>query len=214
MIDNNSDTFIIRDMETLRVVADAMRSQIMELLVQSPQTVRQVAEKLGDSPNKLYYHFNLLEKHGLIEVSETRMVTNMMEKVYKASARHIDCEPSLVTFSTEEGKNAVKTYITPIIDTTREDLLRSLQARDYQLEHGASENPRRMLVFRQVCHIPDDRILEFSKRLEDMYNEFLGAGDNAPTPTSPNYAMMIAFYPSYYFEAVKSEKPSETDNTK
>ena len=214
MIDNNSDTFIIRDMETLRVVADAMRSQIMELLVQTPQTVRQVAEKLGDSPNKLYYHFNLLEKHGLIEVSETRMVTNMMEKVYKASARHIDCEPSLVTFSTEEGKTAVKTYITPIIDTTREDLLRSLQARDYQLEHGASETPRRMLVFRQVSHIPDNRILEFSKRLEELYNEFIAAGDDSPAPTSPNYAMMIAFYPSYYYESTKPEENSETNKGK
>ncbi len=214
MIDNNSDTFIIRDMETLRVVADPMRSQIMELLVQVPQTVRQVAEKLGDSPNKLYYHFNLLEKHGLIEVSETRMVTNMMEKVYKASARHIDAEPSLVTFSTEEGKTAVKTYITPIIDTTREDLLRSLQARDYQLEHGASENPRRMLICREVCHIPDDRIMEFSKRLEALYNEFVSSGDNAPSPNSPNYAMMIAFYPSYYYESAKSEDTSETDKGK
>ena len=60
-------TFIIEDRETLKVMADPLRSQILEIVIDSPHTIRQTAAKLGLSASKLYYHFNLLEKHGLVE---------------------------------------------------------------------------------------------------------------------------------------------------
>ena len=79
-------TFTISDLDTLRVVADPLRNQIVELLIMEPQTVKQIAERLGLAPSKLYYHIGLLEKHGIIEVAETRMVANLQEKDYRAVA--------------------------------------------------------------------------------------------------------------------------------
>jgi predicted ArsR family transcriptional regulator len=199
--DKPSDrTFIIRDMETLKVVADTLRSQILELLLQKPQTVGQAAEKLGASPNKLYYHFNLLEKHGLIEVAETHMVANIIEKVYRAAARYIDVEPSLLSFSTEAGKEAMQTFISPVIDTTREDLVRSLQARQFQLEQGAAEHPRQIVISREVSHLPEDRLDEFVQRVKSLIDDFCEADSGAPTADSPSHALAIAFYPTFYFE--------------
>ena len=52
--------YLIQDLEALRVIADPLRAQIINLLVTEPQTVRQVAEKLRVTPSKLYYHFSLL----------------------------------------------------------------------------------------------------------------------------------------------------------
>ena len=49
--------FVINDLETLKVVADPVRNQIMEVLEKKPQNVKEVAEKLGLAPSKLYYHF-------------------------------------------------------------------------------------------------------------------------------------------------------------
>ena len=54
--------FHIADLETLRAIADPLRVQIMELLEGGQAlTVKQVAEKLGLAPSKLYYHFGALE---------------------------------------------------------------------------------------------------------------------------------------------------------
>jgi len=95
------ETFVIRDRDTLKVVADPLRIQILETMVGEPQTVKQVAGKLGLAPSKLYYHFGLLEKHGLIEVVETRAVANMTEKLYQATASDLRMEDGLLTVATD-----------------------------------------------------------------------------------------------------------------
>ena len=63
-----------------------MRTQILETLALTPMTVKQVAKRLGTATSRLYYHFNQLEAYGLIVVSETRMVANMMEQPLQIAA--------------------------------------------------------------------------------------------------------------------------------
>lgn len=205
MSDNSTEPYIIRDLETLRVVADPLRSQILDLLIQEPQTVKQVADKLGDSPNKLYYHFSLLEKQHLIEISETRMVANMLEKVYRAIARHIDIDPSLISFTNEEGRVAMHAFVTPVIDATRQDLVRSLQARQIQIESGAVQHPRPIFIAREVSHLSDERMVEFSERLQALVNEFVKTGEGVPTSEAPSYALTVAFYPSFYYDSANGD---------
>jgi DNA-binding transcriptional ArsR family regulator len=195
-------TFVIKDMETLRVIADPLRPQILELLVHDAQTVKQVAEKLGLAPGKLYYHFSLLEKHGLIEVAETRQVANMIEKLYRATASEIDLEPSLLSFSTDQGKESIHTLLTSALDSTREDLQRSLQARAYNLERGAKPKPRKAFVKRGLSRIPDEVADEFSERLLALIDEFESLDKPMKTEGEAlqSYALTLAFYPSYFYQ--------------
>jgi DNA-binding transcriptional ArsR family regulator len=194
--------FMIKDLETLRVIADPLRPQILELLVHDAQTVKQVAEKLGLAPGKLYYHFRLLEKHGLIEVAETRQVANMIEKLYRATASEIDLEPSLLSFSTDQGKESIHTLLTSALDSTREDLQRSLQARAYNLERGAKPRPRKAFVKRGLSRIPDELADEFSERLLALIDEFESLDDppRAEGEALQSYALTVAFYPSYFYQ--------------
>ena len=46
--------FHIADLETLRAISDPLRVQVLELLESQALTVKQVAEKLGLAPSKLY----------------------------------------------------------------------------------------------------------------------------------------------------------------
>jgi DNA-binding transcriptional ArsR family regulator len=194
--------FMIKDLETLRVIADPLRPQILELLVHDAQTVKQVAEKLGLAPGKLYYHFSLLEKHGLIEVAETRQVANMIEKLYRATASEIDLEPSLLSFSTDQGKESIHTLLTSALDSTREDLQRSLQARAYNLERGAKPRPRKAFVKRGLSRIPDELADEFSERLLALIDEFESLDDppRGEGEALQSYALTVAFYPSYFYQ--------------
>lgn len=191
--------FHVSDLETLRALADPLRVQIMELLDGKTLTVKQVAEKLGLAPSKLYYHFGALEKLGMIEVAETRMVANMLEKTYKSVADILDVDPALFQFSKEGDNEPINIMLASTIDATREDLLRSMQARQFQLEQGADETPRHIIINRVVSSVSEKRIAEFQDRLFNLIQEF-EAEDASSKPKDQPYALTVAFYPSFYFD--------------
>ncbi|MBK8782897.1 MAG: helix-turn-helix transcriptional regulator [Anaerolineales bacterium] len=189
----------VSDLETLRAIADPLRVQILELMEGQSLTVKQVAEKLGLAPSKLYYHFGALEKLGLIEVAETRMVANMQEKKFRSNADLLDVDPALFNFSKEGDNEPINILLASTIDATRDDLLRSLQARQFQLEQGADEQPRRLIINRVVSRVPEHRIEEFQKQLMKLLQEFEAEDQTSKSSDQP-YALSLAFYPSFYFD--------------
>lgn len=196
-------TYIIRDLETLKVIADPIRNQILDVLQYTPQNTKEVADKLGLAPSKLYYHFNMLEKIGLIEVVETRQISNLIEKYYKSVATYFLVDPALLNFESSEGKENMYTLVESAIDTTREDFLRSLQARSLQMEQGIDSKKRSVLLSRDLSHLRDEKAEEFLKKLSKLVEEFIDADSkNADDQT---YAMTVAMYPSFYFHDVKTE---------
>lgn len=199
--------FQIKDLETLRAMSDPLRVQIIELLIAQSLTVKQVAEKLGLAPSKLYYHFATLEKLGLIEVAETRMVANMVEKTYQSRADVVDVDPALFQFAKQGENEPFHMAINSVIDATREDIIRSLQARQFQLEQGAQEQPRRFIINRVVSRISEARVGEFQDRLIALMQEFEAENDTSARGAKLQpYALTVAFYPSFYFETPKKEK--------
>jgi DNA-binding transcriptional ArsR family regulator len=202
-----SKPFRISDLETLRAVSDPLRVQIVELLQDENLTVKQVAEKLGLAPSKLYYHFATLEKLGLIEVAETRMVANMVEKVFTSNADALDVDPALFRFAKEGDNEPFTMAIASVVDATREDIIRSLQARQFQLEQGAPEKSRRFIINRVISRIPEARIKQFQDRLVKLLEEFEKENDaTARGSRHQPYALTVAFYPSFYFETPGNEK--------
>ncbi|HAE59229.1 MAG TPA: hypothetical protein DCG54_06910 [Anaerolineae bacterium] len=206
--ENKSNHFHISDLETLRAVSDPLRVQILELLEGQALTVRQVAEKLGLAPSKLYYHFGALEKIGLLEVAETRMVANMLEKTFTSTASLLEVDPSLFNFSKEGQDEPLYILLASTIDATREDLLRSLQARRFQLGQGAQEQPRRLIINRLVSHVSETRIAEFQERLTRLLQEF-EAEDKASRSTDQLYALTVALYPSFHFDPPTEKETKE-----
>jgi len=206
--EKTSKHFHIKDLETLRAVSDPLRIQIVELLTNQNLTVKQVAEKLGLASSKLYYHFGALEKLGMIEVAETRMVSNMVEKVYQSNADQLDVDPSLLRFSKEGDNESFGILISSTIDATREDIIRSLQARQFQLDQGAAEQSRRFIINRVVSRISEERVAEFQKRLVQLIQEFESEDERASRKSNLQpYALTVALYPSFYFDkASKKEK--------
>ena len=196
--------FIINDLETLKVVADPVRNQILEVLEKKPQNVKEVAGKLGLAPSKLYYHFNMLEKVGLIKVVETRQIANLIEKYFHTTSSFIDIDPNLLNFSTVEGKENMFTMVSSTIDTTREDLLRSLQARALQLEQGEPGKLRSVTLSRHLSNLSDEKADEFHKRFNHLLDEFIDT--DTKNPEDQTFALTIALYPSFYFRDLSTEE--------
>jgi DNA-binding transcriptional ArsR family regulator len=209
------EVFEIEDLETLKTIADPLRTQILERLVDEPKTVKEVAADLGLTPSRLYYHVNLLEGHGLIRVVDQRLVGNLVEKVYRATAYKFKGVESLLSFDTREGKDMINTMFGNVLDATREDLLRSLEARTYALEMGAAEHPRAVTVNRQVYRLPESRAEELLERLIALMDDFADAavdeasdGEDEPTHA---YAFMAAFYPRFDYSEIEEMESSGSE---
>ena len=196
-------TFIIRDLETLKVIADPIRNQILEVLQFTPQNTKEVADKLGLAPSKLYYHFNMLEKNGLIKVVETRQISNLIEKYYLAVAIYFMVDSSLLNFESSEGKENMYTLVESAIDTTREDFMRSLHARSLQIEQGLAGRKRTVVLTRNLSNLSDEKADAFFKRMTELVEEFVDA--DTRDPNDQTYAITVAMYPSIYFRDLSKE---------
>lgn len=84
-------TLVIRDVQTLKVVADPFRQELLGL-IDGPCTVRELAERIGRPADRLYYHLSLLERHGLVKADEQRGA----QRRYRPAAEKVDIDPSIV----------------------------------------------------------------------------------------------------------------------
>ena len=192
-------TMKITDLDTLKVVSDPFRIQILETLVSEPQSVNQVAEKLGLSPSKLYYHVNMLEKHGLIQVVDTTLHGNIIEKHYWVTAYDIRLDESLCCFGAPEDQENVTAVMIVPIDATRQDIIRSIESRKFALDQGAEEHPRQALIYREVSNLSDEQANEFIKRFKTLTEEFEAASNQESGEDVQTHALTIAFYPSFHY---------------
>jgi DNA-binding transcriptional ArsR family regulator len=194
----NTNLFLIENRATLKAFFHPLRARIMEIVATQPLTVKAIAARLDTEPGKLYYHVNLLEKHGLLRVVETRQVANMTEKTYQAVSDQLDIAPALLATTTPKGKDALYGMITSTLDATRLDMLRSLQTRYRQLDNGAAQHSREVIINRDVRFITDARAAEFTERLKALLEEFVDAEVPPATPDAMHYGMALAFYPSFF----------------
>jgi DNA-binding transcriptional ArsR family regulator len=89
------DLKVIEDLATLRLLSDPLRLRLIEELGAQPTTVKALAKAMGMKPNRLYYHVNLLEQHGLVRVTQTRIVSGIVERTYALVARHFAVSEAL-----------------------------------------------------------------------------------------------------------------------
>jgi DNA-binding transcriptional ArsR family regulator len=191
---------MVKDLETLKILADPLRNQILEILAPEKLTVNQIAEKLGLAPSKLYYHINLLEKYGLIQEVDSIVKANIIEKIYWITAYECKMDENLCNFSTPVGQQSIITTMLTPIDTTREDIRRSLEARASALEQGAEEHPRQVVIYREVRNMSDQTADGFAERLKEVLEDFEKFEGDESGEETHNRALTLAFYPSFYYD--------------
>ncbi len=202
-----AELFMIKDLETARAIADPLRLQILEVLMPSPLTVKGMAEKLGLSASKLYYHVNTLEKHGLVQVVATQVIGNLIEKQYWVTAYNYSVEQEIYNFNVQEqdGQANIIANVLTTLDTVREDFARSIEARAYNLEHGAAPHPRKVITTREVCRIPEGAMAAFQARLHALVDEFKALDEPGNAGLQP-WAFTVLLYPAFYYQGSETEE--------
>jgi DNA-binding transcriptional ArsR family regulator len=201
-----AEEFIINDLDALKVVADPLRLQIIELIFDHAHTVKQIAKKLKLPPSKLYYHINLLEKHGLITIASTRIVSGIVEKSYQASAANIRVRKGLLSpgRAPSEEENGVGMLVTAILDDARQDILENAAAGLVDL--SGEEHPHSLRISRSTTRFTEEEALEFQQRLQDIVEEFRARREETVNIDEQGYAFVFAFYPT-----ARGSRPADTD---
>jgi DNA-binding transcriptional ArsR family regulator len=115
-------TLQITELGTLKLISDPLRARLVDLLRVAALTAKELAERLALGPKQLYYHLNLLERHGLIRVVQTRLVSGIVEKRYRATALLFLFDDEV--FSAQQS-DQLPEGIGLLFDTTRNQLARS-----------------------------------------------------------------------------------------
>lgn len=165
---------IIEDLETLKVLADPLRLRIRELLVQ-PSTVKQLAAELDLPATKLYYHVNLLEKHGLINVVDSRMVSGIVERVYQVAAYRVQVAPHLLTGS-DHGANSLEWSIRSVFDGARQALLDSLRSGAIDTSEASAVHRGAKVVSLQLT-LTEEQARALFARVDSLIDEFTQVSD-------------------------------------
>ena len=74
----------------IKALADPVRYQVYEHLVAAPRSPKQMAEILGTPSTRLYHHFAVLERAGLIARAGTRRTRGTIEQYFTAAVDRLD----------------------------------------------------------------------------------------------------------------------------
>jgi AcrR family transcriptional regulator len=192
-----AEQLTISTLEQLKVFADPLRQQIVETMCDASKTVKQVAAELGLAPTKLYYHFNLLEENGFLVVTDTRIVSGIIEKQYRTAAQGFRVSRSLLNPALNDG-HGLETLLDTMLGASQAEIIRNVQDGVIKVsEEAESEVPHlRMRLWRMLSTMTPDQAVEFYGRLEALIKEF---GEYSDSETSAEdeqaYRLLTVIYP-------------------
>ncbi len=198
---------VIADLELLKVIADPLRLRILELTVEHPRTVKQIAATLNIPVTKLYYHINTLEGSGLLRVAGTRLVSGILEKQYRAAAMSFRFDRSLLSPASAGHDQALEVMLKSMSDLAISDIDDVRQAIASGLIDFSEDAPAPHKVYsvRTLGRLTPQQVESFTQRLHDLVNEFCefgGIGTNIPA-----YSLSILFHPTQLSSPDEDETP-------
>lgn len=153
----------IESLEALAVLSDSQRHRVVTLLMEEPLTAKEIAARLRLGRTRLYYHLDLLERHGLIRVSDTRVVSGIVERTYRAVARTFRVDRKLL--SSQASELQITGAQAAIVDAVAHDL----RAR---LLPGTPAPADDVLVSRAFLQLNDTRRAQLRERLSALLDEY------------------------------------------
>lgn len=138
-----------------RALADPMRLRLLEYLWQAhPQSAKQLAERAGVRPDRLYYHLSQLEKAGLIEIAEYRPLPGgKVERMYR---------PTSVEPPGDEGSPLeLAQFLSAALEATQADITSNRLAKE------AGER-REIHLLRTTLRLSEDELSDLREEIDKL----------------------------------------------
>ncbi|MCQ4085254.1 helix-turn-helix domain-containing protein [Saccharibacillus sp. JS10] len=89
---DNQDNKILNTVEEIKIYSDPYRLRILKTFLDfgRPATVKEVADRMGEVPAKVYYHVKKLESIGLVTIDHTEVINGIVAKYYASYSGQIE----------------------------------------------------------------------------------------------------------------------------
>jgi hypothetical protein len=138
-----------------------------------------------------------MEKHGLIRVVDTRLVSGILEKRYQAAARLYRFDHHLLMPSSNTPGEGLDMMLSTMMDETKADIKKSVREGIITImEEDQPPNPNSLLISRIISRMTHEQAMAFYERLEALVAEFAELRRDPENAEEQVYALLISLYPS------------------
>ncbi|WBB77269.1 helix-turn-helix domain-containing protein [Micromonospora sp. WMMD882] len=177
------DVLYLEELTQAETLLKPQRVEVLRHLAE-PRTCTEVAARLEQTPQRVYYHVRQLVGAGLVEQVAERRVRGVNEGIYQAVARSYWLSPRLV------GRLGLRRARDELSLGRLLDLMEEVQADVAALDRGAPELPS--IGISGEIRVPPDRRAEFLRdlqgALQDLFTRYGGAEGDA-------FKLAVACYP-------------------
>jgi predicted ArsR family transcriptional regulator len=181
------DEAFITDPSQFEALTSALRMRILKLC-HEPSSVREIAERLDMPVTRLYYHVNLLDDAGFLQVVHTRKSGARTEKIYRVAGQTIRPGPEMLA-NIQDARAAAKAVTAIVIEPARAETEDALQKR-----FEGHEQP--IDLGRTMAFLAPAQIEELGSRLRDLVDEFMAGQQESDDPEARGYAFTYTLLPS------------------
>jgi DNA-binding transcriptional ArsR family regulator len=187
----------IDDLEALKIMSDPLRIRLVDLLRQAPATVKQLAAALEVAPRALYYHINLLERHGLIRVVATRLVSGIQEKTYRAIAYLFVYKDLSPVASSGGASQAQEVVLSSYFSSTLEEIRDSIRAGRIDLDQDAPAE-RALCSSWGLLRLTPEQVASLGARITALLEEYPHYQGTPEPDGSQVYRFLYTLFPTHH----------------
>ena len=168
--------------EQVEALAGKMRMRILKAAAE-PRSVREIAASLGVPTTRLYYHVNLLENAGFLDVVETRKSGARLEKIYQVAAQSFGAGPDLAQ-NVDNIDDAAAALTGLVMDVTR---VEAEAAVAHRLSGGSLEAD----LGRTEGRLSPGQVIEISERIATILKEVVVAESDDPSARMYSFTYLL-----------------------
>ncbi|MEC9485366.1 MAG: helix-turn-helix domain-containing protein [Candidatus Izemoplasma sp.] len=162
---------IIKTDEELKIFTDPYRMKIIETFRESdsPMTVKQVADSLGEVPAKVHYHVKKLLKIELIELDHIEIINGINAKYYRMPYNEFRVElPS----GTQLNKRRQLNYISKMISEILEEFKDDVYARQDHLINNETNTEDEGTLHQNSLYLNEKELVKFTKEYTELVEKY------------------------------------------
>ena len=175
--------FVANTIQEVKMVFDPYRLKIISTIFENKEemTVKQIATKLGEAPNKIHYHVKKLFDFGVLKLVRTESINGIIAKYYTNSYAGY-------TIGSDDNSNEVmnvkKTAVMNAFDEAVNDFKKDIVSYMNLVAEKGKEHQRGLEIRYGKLYLSKDDLEQMRKDIEEIIKKYEEVDENKEVYTS------------------------------
>lgn len=174
--------------EEIRAISDPYRLRIMGEIRSAGDalTVKQIADRMKETPSKVFYHVKKLEKNGILKIVRTKVVNGIVAKFYNFTAKRFTLKNRETDKSIDNiDINSYEKIMSTLFDENKKMIINSLKG---YYDQGLKE---KITLCSSSVFLSKDEEEEFKNSFEKLIDKY---SDRKKEPGKSEIAVFYSIF--------------------